>query len=606
MVDNLNNDKKLSSLLKCLWFHLNARRKYQFAFLLLLMLFSALTEVVSMSAVLPFLGVLTAPDKVFEYEVVAEITQAVGIVTAQDLILPLTLIFALAAIMAGLTRTLLLWFITRISFACGADLSYKAYKKTLYQPYEVHVKNNSSEVISGITIKVNSVVFGVLQQVLTLISSIILLLIISSALIIIDPVVALIAMFSFGISYILISFVTKKKLRYNSKLIAKEQTEIVKALQEGLGGIRDVIIDNAQELYCNIYRKSDIKLRKAQGENVFIAQSPRYLMETIGMVLIAGLAYILSQKAGGVVSILPVLGALAIGAQRLLPAMQQSYSAWSSILGNIESLTHTIKMLEQSIDQNNCKKNVPKIIFKKTIDFKSVSYRYSDNGVFILNNISLSIPSGARVGLIGTTGSGKSTAIDLLMGLLTPTLGTIRIDGVEITKSQMNNWQSIIAHVPQHIFLTDNTILENIALGVTKDNIDIKRVKYAAKQAQIATYIEELPESYQTSVGERGVKLSGGQRQRIGIARALYKDASVLFFDEATSALDNNTEQAVMNAIGALNENLTIIIIAHRLSTVKSCDIIFELENGEVIAQGTYEHLLEFSSSFRKLVESQV
>jgi len=605
MMGNLSSDKKLSSLLNRLWFHLSSRRKYQFSFLLLLMLFSALTEVVSMGAVLPFLGVLTAPDKVFEYEIVAEITQAVGIASAQDLILPLTLMFVIAAVVAGLTRTLLLWFITRISFACGADLSYKAYKKTLYQPYEVHVKNNSSEVISGITLKVNSVVFGVLQQVLTLISSMILLLIISSALIIIDPTVALIAMFSFGLSYILISFVTKKKLRYNSKLIAKEQTKIIKALQEGLGGIRDVIIDSAQELYCNIYKKSDVKLRKAQGENVFIAQSPRYSMETIGMVLIASLAYILSQQSGGVVNVLPVLGALAIGAQRLLPAMQQSYSAWSSILGNIESLTHTIKLLEQSIDQNKCKKNASKIIFKKTIDFRDVSYRYSDNGVFILNNISLSISAGARVGFIGTTGSGKSTAIDLLMGLLTPTLGTFSVDGVEITKSQMNYWQSNIAHVPQHIFLTDNSILENIALGITKENIDIKRVRFAAKQAQIAAYIEDLPESYETSVGERGVKLSGGQRQRIGIARALYKDASVLFFDEATSALDNNTEQAVMKAIGALNENLTIIIIAHRLSTVKNCDIIFELENGEIVAQGTYEYLLESSLSFRQLVESQ-
>ena len=538
MCDQSQN-KSLSYNLKKLWDHLSRRRRYQFSLLLILMLVSALAEVLSMGAILPFLGVLTAPEKVFDFAFVAKFAETINVTSAQDLVLPLTILFAVAAIIAGTIRTILLWAITKVAFASGADLSYIAYQKTLHQPYKVHVNRNSSEVISSITIKVNSVVFGVLQQVLTLTSSIILLIIISATLIVINPFVAIIAMFSFGISYSFISLISRKKLRINSNRIANEQTKVIKALQEGLGGIRDVILDGTQKLYCNIYHQADVKLRKAQGENVFIAQSPRYFMETTSMVMIAILAYILSQQAEGMAAVLPVLGVLAIGAQRLLPAMQQSYSALSSLQGNFSSLLDTIELLEQTLDNTIEHRMDSEFKFKKSIHFKDVSFQYSDKGSLILNKLNFTIPLGARVGFIGSTGSGKSTTIDLLMGLLSPTKGAIYVDDKDISKNHISNWQSIIAHVPQHIYLTDNSIAENIALGIPRDEIDMNRVQYAAEQAQIAEYIASQPQGYDTYVGEQGIKLSGGQRQRIGIARVLYKNASVLILDEATSAIDS-------------------------------------------------------------------
>ncbi len=306
----------LPNLLLRLWHHLSRRRQRQFALLMVLMLVSAFAEVVSLGAVLPFLGILVAPEHVFGHPIVADVALAWGITSADQLVLPLTVAFAAAALMAGAIRILLLWVSTRLAFASGADLGIEVYRRTLYQPYRVHVARNSSEVISGITNKVNGVVFGVLLPLLSLVSSIVLLVAITLALIVIDPMVASVAAVGFGASYALITWMSRRRLHRNSQRIAYEQTQVVKALQEGLGGIRDVLLDGTQPVYCDIYRQADRPLRRAQGNNAFIGQSPRYVMEALGMVLIAALAYALSRQVGGIATALPVLGALALGAQR--------------------------------------------------------------------------------------------------------------------------------------------------------------------------------------------------------------------------------------------------------------------------------------------------
>ena len=590
----------LLDLLVRLWRHLSRRRQRQFWLLMGLMLVSAFAEVVSLGAVLPFLGILIAPDRVLSFPLVAEVAQAWGITTADQLVLPLTVAFAFAALLAGAVRVLLLWISTRLAFASGADLSIEVYRRTLYQSYQVHVARNSSEVISGIINKVAGAV-GVLYQMLTLVSSATLLTAILLALIAINPVVALVAAGGFGASYALITWLSRRRLHINSQRIAHEQTQVVKALQEGLGGIRDVLLDGTQLVYCDIYRKADHPLRRAQGNNAFIGQSPRYIMEAMGMVLIATLAYALSQQAGGIATALPVLGALALGAQRLLPALQQIYSAWASIAGSYASLSDTIAMLDQSLPEDLLQPAPEPLLIQKDIRFDAVRFRYSSDGPLVLNGLNLTIPRGARVGFVGSTGSGKSTTLDLLMGLLMPTEGELLVDGQHISGNRVRAWQRTIAHVPQSIYLADATLAENIAFGVPSNFIDLARVQRAARQAQIADFIESSPEGYQAYVGERGIWLSGGQRQRIGIARALYKQASVLVFDEATSALDNATEQSVMDAIEALSSDLTILIIAHRLTTVRRCDTIVELEYGRVVAQGTYEQLIECSPSFRNM-----
>ena len=594
----------IPNLLARLWRHLSRRRQRQFGLLLGLMLISAFAEVVSLGAVLPFLGILISPDLVYNHPFVAGAARAWGITSADQLVLPLTAAFAAVALIAGAIRILLLWVSTRLAFASGADLSIEVYSRTLYQPYRVHVARNSSDVVSGIINKVNGVVFWVLVPVLTLFSSIVLLVAITLTLIAINPVVALVSTVGFGASYGLITWMSRRRLQLNSELIAHEQSQVIKALQEGLGGIRDVLLDGTQPVYCDVYRRADQPLRRAYGSNIFIGGSPRFAMEALGMALIAVLAYGLSRQTGGLATALPVLGALALGAQRLLPALQQGYSAWTSIVGSHASLADTIELLDQPLPEELLQPAPEPLPFHEAIRFDSVRFRYGNDGPWVLDGLNLTIPRGARVGFVGSTGSGKSTMLDLLMGLLMPSEGELLVDGQPIGGIRLRAWQKVIAHVPQSIYLADATLAENIAFGVPRDDIDLERVQQAARQAQIVDFIEGRPEGYNAFVGERGIRLSGGQRQRIGIARALYKQASVLVFDEATSALDNTTEHAVMDAIEGLNRDLTILLIAHRLTTVRRCDIIVELENGRVAAQGTYEQLLESSPSFRSMVRA--
>lgn len=591
----------LQNLLMRLWSHLSRRRQIQFMLLMVLMLVSAFAEAVSLGAVLPFLGILVAPDKVLSNPFVGELAQVWGIVSADQLVLPLTLAFAAAALMAGAVRILLSWASTRLAVATGSELSIEVYRHTLYQPYRVHLDRNSSELISGITTKVNGVVFGVLLPLLSFISSTVLLVAIILTLIAIDPIVALVAAVGFGTSYVFITWIFRRHLNRNSQRIAYEQTQVVKALQEGLGGIRDVLLDGTQQVYCDVYRQADQPLRRAQGNNAFIAASPRYIMEALGMVLISGLAYGLSLKVGGIASALPVLGALALGAQRMLPALQGMYSTWASIAGQHASLADIIELLDQPLPEELLRPVPATLPFDSTIRFNSVRFRYTSGEAWILAGLNLEIPKGSKVGFVGSTGSGKSTTLDLLMGLLMPTEGEILVDDQPINHSRSREWQQRIAHVPQNIYLADNTLAENIAFGVPPNTIDLDRVRHAARQAQISDFIESMPKGYYAHVGERGVRLSGGQRQRIGIARALYKQADVLILDEATSALDNATEQSVMDAIEGLSSGLTLMLIAHRLTTVRLCDTIVELEKGKVVAQGTYEQLLERSPSFRKM-----
>lgn len=591
----------LADLLLQLWHQLSRRRQRQFWLLIGLMLISTAAEVLSLGAVVPFLGILIDPERFFRQSLVAAISLDLGINSADQLILPLTLIFALAALLAGAIRILLLWVSTRLAYVTGAELGLDVYRRTLYQSYQTHLSLKSSEVISGITSKINGVTFGVLLQLLVLISSTCLFAAIVITLIAIDPLTAILVAVGFGASYGLITFFTRRRIHLNSQRIAYEQTQVVKALQEGLGGIRDVLLSGTQATYCNIYSQADQPLRQALGSNTFISQCPRYIMEAIGLLLIALLTYVINRQEGGIATALPVLGALALGLQRLLPALQNIYTAWSNIAGQHASLAIIIEMLSQPLPEDLLQPACEPLDFKNVISLNDVRYRYTSNGPWVLNGVNLNISKGSRIGFVGTTGSGKSTTLDLIMGLLTPVEGELIVDGKPVIGTRLKSWQQTIAHVPQNIYLSDSSLAENIAFGVSLKDIDMDRMRQAARQAQIADYIESNPDSYLALVGERGIRLSGGQRQRIGIARALYKKASVLVFDEATSALDNVTEQTVMDAIEGLNNEFTILLVAHRISTVRNCDTIFELEEGRVIAQGTYEQLLKCSSRFRRL-----
>ena len=595
----------LAATLLRLWRHLRRRRRRQFVALSIFMVLTAFLEVGTLGALVPFLGVITAPESVWENSFVQSIAGRFGIESAAELVLPLTVIFIAMALLAGAARLLQLWAGNRLAYGTGTDLSTGVYQRTLYQPYSTHIARNTSEVISSIN-KVNVVVGKVLVPVPRLIGSTLILLGITAALVALNPVVAVAAGFGFGGSYLAITLYSRSRLRRNSVRIARNLTQVVKAQQEGLGGIRDVLLDGTQQVFSDLYGSADGPMRRADAENAFIAVAPKYFMEAVGMVLIAGLAYFLSQGDEGVSNAIPILGAVALGAQRLLPALQEVYSAWAQLSGSQAALRDVVELLDQPLPDEVSGPAPDPLEFEREIRMTGLCFRYSDDGPWVLEDLEFVIPRGARVGFVGSTGSGKSTLLDLVMGLLAPTEGRILVDDQPISGSRLRSWQVAIAHVPQHIFLADTTWTENIAFGIEKDRIDHDRVRAAARQAQIADFVESGPEGYEAIIGERGIKLSGGQRQRIGIARALYKQASVLILDEATSALDNVTEQSVMDSIDALDRDLTILIVAHRLTTVQRCDTIVELEGGKIVAMGRYDELLERSPSFRRMAETNL
>jgi len=541
------------------------------------MILASFAEILSIGAVLPFLGALMQPERIFEHPSAQLFIRILDLASADQLLLPLTVTFILASLIAGAMRLLLLWATTRFSFAVGSDLSITAYRRTLYQPYAIHIARNSSEVINGIWVKVSEVIFFILLATMTLISASVMVIAITLALFFITPGIALAVFGGFGFIYALIVWLTRNRLKIYSQLIAHESTNVLKSIQDGLYGIRDVLIDGSQESFCNIYRNTNHILRRAQGNNQLISQSPRYAVDVLAMTLIATLAYILSKQPSGIAMAVPTLAALALGLQRLLPFLQQVYGAISTIHGAQASLQDTLEFLDQPLPEYIEKPATKPLPFQQQISLKGISFRYNSQTPWVLKNINLTIVKGARVGFIGATGCGKSTLLDIIMGLLQPTEGTLEVDNQPISMVNNRSWQAHVAHVPQTVFLADCSIEENIAFGVPKNIIDPERVRLAARQAKIADVIETWSLKYQTFVGERGVKLSGGQRQRIGIARALYKQADVIIFDEATNALDNETEQDVMHAIEALSGDVTILIIAHRLNTLKNCSEIIEL-----------------------------
>jgi len=578
--------------IKRLWQHITKKRKSHIGFIVILMLMTSVAEVVSLGAVVPFLGVLANPESVFQHQYSQQFVHFIGVTEANQLLLPFTLIFAIAALFAGIMRIALLWGQTRLAHAIGADMSIQIYRRTLYQPYSVHVVRNSSEVIAGVSAKADQVVGATILPLLMLVSSLLMLVMVLGTLVLINPLMAISAIVGFITIYSLFIWMTKQRLLINSRRISDNVNLTIKVLQEGLGGIRDVLIDGTQEVYCKSFHSADLSKRRAVATNQIIGQSPRYGVESLGMVLIASLAYYLGSQQGGLIGALPILGALAIGAQRMLPMLQQAYAAWTSIRGSRAILEDSLVLLEQPMPLHSEMLANKKLVFQDSIVLEKVNFRYTDNAPKVLKQIDLVIPKGSRVGFIGTTGSGKSTLLDIIMSLLQPSDGKLMVDGTVITEKNHRSWQTHIAHIPQMIYLSDSTIAENIAFGLPKDKINLERVRQASQQAQISETIQNLDKQYETMVGERGVRLSGGQRQRIGIARALYKQADVIIFDEATSSLDNKTERTVMDAVDEINDEITILMVAHRTTTLDNCELIVELENGMVKRMGSYSEII--------------
>jgi ATP-binding cassette, subfamily B, bacterial PglK len=563
-------------MIKTFWSHLTFYRKQQLVFLFILMLFASMLEVISIGSVVPFLGALTNPEILLENESFEVIFSYLNITDSDKILMPLTILFISASILSGSVRLLLLYLLTRLSFGVGADLSIECYRRTLYQDYDVHLARNSSTVINGVINQSDIVIKSVLTPALMLLSSILFLVGIVSVLLFINFYISLFSFIFFALLYGGVIWIARKNLDRNSIAVATNSRLMIKSIQEGLGGIRDIILKRSHEFYCSIYRTSDLKLRRAAGNNIFIANSPKYIIESIGICFIAILAFYLVQESNSPIAL---LGVLALGMQRLLPILQQIYSSYSSMMGAKASFAQLMQLLQQEYPESALQKVETPIKFSNEIQLKDVSFRYEKNGPWVLKDVNLKIIKGSHIGIIGTTGSGKSTLVDIVMGLLLPTKGEMWVDQKKISHLNKSAWQLNISHVPQSIYLSDSSIASNIAFGTSNVDIDQNKIITSASIAQISNTIEMLDEQYETEIGEHGIKLSGGQKQRVGLARALYNQSPVLVLDEATSALDDNTEKAVMNAIDSLDSDITIITIAHRLSTLKKCDAVFRVDS---------------------------
>ena len=570
-------------MLLALWQIIDSRQKFYCILIAVLMTITSFAEALSVGSIIPFLAVLSNPSILINNDIFQRLVNVFNFdMNNLNIGLAVTLIFVAAILIAAILRLALLWSVVTLSFRIGSSLSVKMFGIILHQDYEVHISSNSSRLISGITSKVDSIIFGAFMPCMFMISAASMLLAIVGSLLFFNFEVTLLI---FGISvsiYLTIISMVKNKTLLLSNKIAENSAKAIKVIQEGLGGIRDVLLGGYQVFYTKELEKVDLNLKKSQASCNFIGQSPRYLIEAASISSIAIGSYFISSESGSLENSLPMLGAIAFGAQKLLPILQQGYAAYISLQTNKASLHDALYLLNQPVPDRTEKQSLIPLKFENEITFSEVGFHYKKTNKLILNNINLAIPQGSKVGIVGISGGGKSTFLDLLMGLLAPTKGVIRVDGADVDVINRHSWQKIISHVPQHVFLVHGTIAENIALGTQLDKIDIVRLEESIRQSQLSDVIMNLENGIYSDIGENGAKLSGGQRQRIGIARALYKRAQILVMDEATSALDSMTESNILNSIYELDKEKTVFIVTHRLSTLDKCDFLVEIKDGEI------------------------
>jgi ABC-type bacteriocin/lantibiotic exporter with double-glycine peptidase domain len=572
--------------------YLSVRRRYQIIMVLLLMLAGGVAELFTIGAVFPLLVVLSGSGGQSQHSRLADVLGAAGIHPAEYSLITLAGVFTAIAVGAAAIRIVLAWSSQRLVFRIGYDLGVSLYDRMLHQPYSFHVNTNSGVIVAEIA-NIQRLLTSMLMPLMQAVSAMTISLFILAGLVMINTKVALIAFVGLGGFYTCVSLWSRPRLSRNAVFIKSSNQERFKALQEGLGGIRDVLLDNAQPIYVAKFARIDTRLRDAQATNALIGVTPRFVVEAFGMIFIVGLALVMSAE-GLMQNSLPILAVLALGAQRLMPLLQSVYNGWTNVIGNQAVLVSVVELLQRPMPQRfHGTGGDEQLEFDRELRTSGLGFRYNAESEFVLADVNLIVPRGARIGLIGKTGSGKSTLMDLLMGLLQPTSGSILVDGIPLDEENILAWQRQIAHVPQHIFLMDTSLSENIAFGVPRKKIDPERVRRACQMAQLDEFIETLPEGYNTTIGQWGVRLSGGQRQRVGIARALYKDASVLVLDEATSALDDATEAGVMKALDELPDKYTVIMIAHRLTTLRNCDIIYRLAEGRIKEQGSFADVVE-------------
>ena len=573
-------------ILKKLLFLLGPNERKQAGLLLMMIIFMALLDMVGVASILPFVAVLTNPNLIetnSTLNFMFQISNIFGVENNQQFLFTLgvlvffTLIISLS--FKAITNYMLVKFVKMNEFNIGKRLI----ETYLHQPYSWFLNRNSADLGKTILSETQEIIAGGMTPFMELIAKGMVVIALTTLLVVADPKLAIIVFFLLASTYAIIFYFVRNYLnKAGKKRLINNQLRFT-VVSEAFDAIKEVKAGGFEKSFIKLFSNSAKIFAQVQASSQIIAQLPRFILEIIafgGILLI--ILYIMSQT-GGLDTALPFISLYVFAGYRLLPALQQCYIAFTSltfISPSLDKLTNDLKNIKTFDDIPNQQT----LIFKKNITLNNVCYSYPDSSRTALNNINLSVPIKSKIGLVGVTGSGKTTIVDLILGLLEAQKGTLEVDGTIITKHNVRSWQRLIGYVPQQIYISDDTVAANIAFCIEPKEIDHEAVQKSAKIANIHNFvIDELPKQYQTTIGDRGIRLSGGQRQRIGLARALYHNPEVIILDEATSALDNQTEKTVIEAINNLSKNLTIIQISHRLNTLKNCDVIFKLEKGQLI-----------------------
>ncbi|MDK2083866.1 ABC transporter ATP-binding protein [Aliarcobacter butzleri] len=578
------------------------KRLYSLQFLVIIMSF---TEILGVASIGPFMALIGDISILESDNMLAKVYLLFNFSTKEDFIFAVGCFVLVLLTFSTIISTFTTWKLTMFGTEVGISLANRLYIYYLSQSWLFHTANSSAELTKQITTETNRVISGIIKPILQINAKIVFSFFMLIGMFIYDITVAVVGFLIFLLSYWLIYNVVKPRLYRFGKIVSSESSIRFKLINEGFGGVKDLILLNRQRNFEKQFIESGDKLAYSTGINQVLSNIPRYFMELIAFgSIISLILYLIKIHEGNVGYILSILSIYALAGFKLLPAFQSIYSSLSTIRSEIsafESIKDDLRLAMRNDLPLKDEKLEKKIHLQESISFNNISFKYPNKNEYVLRDFNCTIKANITVGFVGPSGSGKSTLIDMLMGLLLQLNGTIKIDDIVLERENIRAWQRNIGYVAQSIFLSEGTIAENIAFAIPYEKIEFDKINYALKLAHLTEFVSSLSDGINTKVGERGVQLSGGQRQRIGIARALYNDAEVLIFDEATSALDGITEKIIMDAIHDFSGKKTIIMIAHRLTTVEKCDQIFFIDNGKIIDQGTYQELLNRNSTFKAM-----
>ena len=594
-------------VIKQLFVLLTDKQLKQFYLLQVLVVIMAFTELLGIASIAPFMALVGDISILETNGIFAQLYKMSGLNNPMDFLFYTGVIVLVMLAFSTVISMFTTWRLSIFGARIGTEIADRLYSYYMQQSWQFHASGSSAQLTKQVSTEAARISSQIVQPLMIMNSKLVLALFISISIVIYDPVIAILGLFIFSLAYFVLYRLVRQKLESNGQQLSEVSTQRFRLMNEGFGGIKDVLLLNRSHDFITRFHDSGKVFARAQGTNIAISQVPRYFIELIAFGAMISLVLVLIKvHSGNLGEVLPILAVYALAAFKLLPALQQIYSSLSQIKGNTAAFEAVKDDLERSFDSQKTSSDTvvsTPIDLKRSIKLSNIEFTYPGKERPAVDGVNMSIPVNSVIGLVGSSGSGKSTLIDLLLGLLTPQQGGIYVDDVRITADNKRAWQDLLGFVPQSIFLSEGSIAENIAFGIPAKDISLKQVNKALNLANLTELVEQLPDGVNTRVGERGVQLSGGQRQRIGIARALYHEAEVLVFDEATSALDGITEKIVMDAIHEFSGQKTIIMIAHRLKTVEKCDLIYFMEHGKIIDHGTYQELVVRNVKFKEMAK---